>query len=222
MRTATPERTETETVSRRTRARREGLRRRLVAGARTHAAAAGIGVTPQLIEDVCEQLGITAPMFRSLFPSDADFLDRINDALVDECVSRLSAGVARIDRAPGPGDALERAALALAESRPLTRSGILIRASRRLRAMEHPEERQHLSEAERRYAVALLDVFAELMSRLDRTFTWSPLLAVRVILDTYERSFEMWIIEGDHEDAFERSPYVRRTLPRLLREMSEP
>lgn len=222
MLTATPDRAHAEVASRRTRALRDVLRRRLVAGARTHAAAAGTGISPRLIDDVCRQLGVTRPMFRSLFPTDEDFLDRINDSLVEECVSRLSAGVARYRLPIDGADPLASAATALAQARPLTRSGILIRAGRRARALEHPEERRRLAEAERRYAAALLDVFDELMMRLGRPFTWPPLLAVRVILDTYERSFEMWIIEGDHEDAFERSPYVRRTLPRLLREMSEP
>lgn len=222
MPTATPERAQAETVSRRTRALRDVLRGRLVTGARAHAAAAGTGITPRLVDDVCRQLGVTRPMFRSLFPTDGDFLDRINETLVDECASRLAAGVAAFDPPLDVGDPLVAAATALAEARPLTRSGMLIRAGRRLRALEFPEERRQLAEAERRYAAALLDVFDELMTRLRRTFTWPPLLAVRVILDTYERSFEMWIIEGNTEDDFASSPYARRTLPRLLREMSAP
>lgn len=183
--------------------------------------AAGGGITPQLVDDVCAQLGVSPHMFRQLFPSQEAFLDEINESLVEECASRLKAGVSQF-RPSGDGDPLVQASVAMADSWPLTRSGILIRASRRVRALENPDDGRNIAEAERRYVVALLDTFADLMVRLDRTFTWSPILAVRVILDTYERSFEMWIIGGHEESEFGSSPYVLGTLPALLREMSEP
>lgn len=198
------------------------LRRRLVAGAVLHVAAAGTGVDGRLVDDVCGQAGVTPQMFRTLFPDEGAFLDAINDSLVDECVSRLSAAVSRFHPAGVGDDALVEAAVALAEAHPLTRAGMLILASRRLRALEHAAGGRRIAEAERQYAGRLLDTFAELLARLDRHFTWPQLLAVRVILDTYERSFELWVADGGREDAFASSPYVRRTLPRLLGEMSAP
>lgn len=40
------------------------------------------------------------------------------------------------------------------------------------------------------------------------------------ILDTYERSFEAWVLGGHEESDFPDSSYVRRTLPTLLEELS--
>ena len=48
------------------------------------------------------------------------------------------------------------------------------------------------------------------------------MLAVRVIVDTYERSFESWLLMGNREEDFDASPYATRTLPVLLRETSAP
>lgn len=185
-------------------------------------ASAGAEVDARLIDDVCSQAGVTPLMFRALFASDGDFLDAINDALVDECGSRLAAAVSAFRLGDSGGDALAHAAVVLAEARPLTRGGMLFLAGRRLRALRDARGAERIARAERLYAARLLSTFGELMTRLERVFTWPPLLAVRVILETYERSFEMWIAAGCDEEAFSASPYIRSTLPRLLEAMSAP
>jgi hypothetical protein len=76
--------------------------------------------------------------------------------------------------------------------------------------------------AVRSFVERLVPVFEDLIGKLDRRFTWSPMLAVRVIVDTYERSFESWLLMGNREEDFDASPYAMRTLPVLLRGTSEP
>ncbi len=71
-------------------------------------------------------------------------------------------------------------------------------------------------ESERAFLPALLDAFELLLSRIDREFEWQPALAVRVVILTYERSFESWILAGGNESSFSESSYVRNTLPALL------
>jgi len=76
--------------------------------------------------------------------------------------------------------------------------------------------------AERRFLAALADVITQMMTKLGREFAWPPALAVRVILDTYERSFEAWLMGGYPESQFSSSSYVQRTLPSLLEQLSAP
>ena len=45
---------------------------------------------------------------------------------------------------------------------------------------------------------------------------------VRVVILTYERSFESWILSGGNEKSFPESSYVRHTLPALLLGVSRP
>ncbi|TFC72040.1 hypothetical protein E3O45_13610 [Cryobacterium sp. TMS1-20-1] len=42
-----------------------------------------------------------------------------------------------------------------------------------------------------------------------------------VILDTWERSFEAWLLSSYTESNFSESPYIARTLPALLEQVSE-
>lgn len=43
-----------------------------------------------------------------------------------------------------------------------------------------------------------------------------------MIVSTYERSFETWLLEGRDEATFAESSYVKGTLPDLLRRMTAP
>jgi AcrR family transcriptional regulator len=74
---------------------------------------------------------------------------------------------------------------------------------------------------ERRFVSVLTSVFDELVPKLDRTFSWNPTLAVRVILDAREGSFEAWLLDGHTEPNFSESPYIARTSPKLLEQVSE-
>lgn len=98
---------------------------------------------------------------------------------------------------------------------------MIIRAERRSRALRTGEGDRTVTAAERRFVSALTGVFDELLPKLDRTFSWNPTLAVRVILDTWERSFEAWLLDGHTESNFSESPYIARTLPALLEQVSE-
>ena len=70
--------------------------------------------------------------------------------------------------------------------------------------------------SERAFLPALLEAFELLLSRIGREFEWQPALAVRVVILTYERSFESWILSGGSESSFSESSYIKNTLPALL------
>ncbi|MDJ0335980.1 hypothetical protein QMG83_12160 [Salinibacterium sp. G-O1] len=199
---------------------RSSTRRRITVAARV-ALATGGGVNQRLVSDVCEQVGLHPHAFRSLFPTDDVLLDAVNELLVEECAERLRGGVSAF--APTGGDSgCAEAALALARSWPLDRSAMIIRADRRFRALHRGEGDRTVTAAERRFVEVLTSVFDLLLLKLDRTFSWNPTLAVRVILDTWERSFEAWLLDGHTESTFSQSPYIARTLPALLEQVSEP
>jgi AcrR family transcriptional regulator len=204
---------------------RQAVMARLATAARVPLAESG-GVTPQLIEDVCRQVGVHPHSFRALFPDDDAFLDAVTDQLVEDCAARLRGGVAAFEpsaeAAGGSSVAFAEAAVALADSWPLDRDGMLIRADRRARALRRSDGGSAVLKAEKLFLDALVDVHSELMAKLGRRFAGSPVRSVRVILDTYERAFETWLLTGADTAGFHSSPYVQRTLPTLLENMSEP
>lgn len=173
-------------------------------------------LTDQTRADVCEQAGVPPSAFRTLFPSDDDLLDRVNELLVQECEMRLRTVVDAFKWNGSESSGLMEAALALARSRPIDRAVLLIRSERRLAALRSRVEAEPVVVAERRFVAALSDVLTDLLSRLGRRFVWRTELAVRVILDTYERSFEAWMLAGHDETDFDSSPFVSRTLPTIL------
>jgi AcrR family transcriptional regulator len=202
-------------------ARREDARRRLVVAGRVQLAGFG-QLVPATIVDICAQVGVSQAAFRGFFPNDDAFFDAIHDSLVEECADRLRACVDAFEPSASGDTALVEASAALANSWPLTRGGMLIRSNRRNRGIRDNADGLVIARAERMFVGALLGVFTDLMTRLGRVFTWEPKLAVRVILDTYERSFEMWLLSGNEELDFSSSSYIRRTLPELLGQMSRP
>lgn len=219
---------------------------RLTRAARV-ALGSGRALDDRLIADICEQNGVHPTAFRRFFPTDDALLDAVNEQLVHDCVSRLRSAVdafdavsipgAEVGGEPGAGrevdgdaeaseatpDPVEIAARMLADSWPLDRGGLIIRAQRRLRALtSQAGGGDAAAAAERSFVERLVPVFEDLMGKLDRRFTWSSTLAVRVVVDTYERSFESWLLMGNREEDFDASPYATRTLPVLLRGTSEP
>jgi hypothetical protein len=196
--------------------------RRLVAQAIRAALVYDGRFTERIRDDACRQVGVHPSAFRTLFPTDDELLDRVNELLVEEAAGRLLGGIA--DFAGGTGaDGLHAAAERLARARPIDRATVMIRAERRLAALRSwggPADR--VVDAERRFVATQIGVLTEMLDRIGRRFAWRPELAVRVILDTYERSFEAWLIRGHDETDFPSSPYVQRTLPALLAETSTP
>lgn len=194
------------------------MERRIIAAARVSLSAGG-GLDENLIRDVCDGVGVHPYAFRQFFPTDDALLDAVHSQLVDECAQRLRAGVDRF--APGdPGMRYVDAARLLAESWPLDKGGMIIRGERRVRALAGKADGQRVARSERRFLGELVAVLTDLTAKMGRSFTMAPELAVRLILDTYERSFEAWILDGNPELAFEDSPYIRRTLPTLLEELT--
>lgn len=200
---------------------RQNVKRVLVAAARSLLTNGG-GVTDTLITDVCEQAGIHPHAFRTLFPTDDSFLDAVNDHLVEECAARIRHGVDQFVASDASDRPFAQAAVALAESWPLDRGGMLIRADRRLQALRNNRNGGAAAAAERKFVAELVPVFSDLVAHLGRAFSWPSMLAVRVIVDTYEGSFETWLLDGNDETSFAESPYVSRTLPTLLKEMTAP
>ena len=194
------------------------MERRIITAVRVSLSSGG-GLDENLVADVCEQVGVHPHAFRLMFPTDDDLLDAVHAVLVDECAARLRAGVDRFEASAAEtkyGDA----ARALAEAWPLDKGGMIIRAERRVRALAGRADGRMVAQSERQFVGVLVDVLTDLMGKIGRTFSWTPALAVRVILDTYERSFEAWILDGNAELEFHDSPYIRRTLPTLLEELS--
>jgi AcrR family transcriptional regulator len=198
--------------------RKAALKHR-VAHATRISLSAGHALDGRLIADISASVGVPPRSLRVLFPTDDALLDAVNDMLVDQCVDRLRAGVDRFTPESTESKFLD-ASRALAKSWPLDRGGIIIRADRRLNALKSSGGGEAAVAAERRFLGLLIDVLTDLMNKLGRTFSWPPALAVRVILDTYERSFEAWILGGNSEAEFHLSPYVERTLSTLLAELS--
>jgi AcrR family transcriptional regulator len=203
-----------------TKPQRDGARRRLTLAGRI-ALANGGGVTPQLIADVCEQSGIHPQSFRQLYPTDDAFLDAVQECVALECAERLRSSFAEI-RGLDDAQMLQAAAVALARSRPIDRGAVIIRAERRLRALRSPNDATALLAAEHRQLEALSAVVAELIGQLGRDASWPTPLAARIIIETYERSFEAWVFGGGDERDFHTSSYVTRTLPTLLGRMTAP
>lgn len=176
-------------------------------------------ITDEFVHDLSNEVGIAPAAFRTLFPTNDDLLREVNQHLIQECMDRLRVlpdGV--LD---GTVD-LATAARSLATAWPIDWAGVTIRAKERAAALTNPQLAQTVLSAERSYAPAILEVLVELLRRTGRRFSWPPLLAARVVLLTYERSFEAWLMSGANERAFPESPYVRETLPRLLDQITEP
>ncbi|QJU53425.1 hypothetical protein SCB71_09180 [Herbiconiux sp. KACC 21604] len=205
---------------RKTEWQRADARSRLAAAGRI-ALAAGGAVTPQLIADVCEQAGIHPESFRALFATDDEFLDAVQERLAEECAERLRAGLGGLAGLDDE-ELLGRAAVALAQARPIDRGAVIIRAERRLRALRSANAAESLLAAERRHLETLSAVVIELIDELDRDPSWPPALAARLILESYESSFEGWVFAGHDESDFDTSSYVTRTLPTLLARMTSP
>ncbi|MCC2033165.1 hypothetical protein [Microbacterium allomyrinae] len=147
-------------------------------------------------------------------------MDVVNAQLVEECARRLARVVTDFSV---PADALEAMAAAarmLASARPLDRGSILIRAERRLQSLRSAHTGEAVVHAEREFQLAVEETLVALMDKLGRPFVWEPRLAVRVVLDTYERSFESWLLRGGSEADFVASSFVHTTLPHLLEELS--
>jgi AcrR family transcriptional regulator len=211
---------DTPTWSRRSAPRREEVRRRVVTAARM-ALATGGGLDQRVVAEVCAAAGITPGAYRQLFASDDELFDAVHASLVGEAAERLRARVDEFE--PGdPATVFADAARTLAEAWPIERGGVTIRAQRRARALAGGVDRAALLAAERQYTRELHAILDDLIGKLGRRFEPSASLAVRVVLDTFERSFEAWVLEGHPDSGFPDSPYVRRTLPTLLERLSSP
>ena len=201
------------------RAQRARTRRLVVNAARASLPLDG-SLTTQSIADICAQAGLNAGAFRQLFPSEQALLDAVHEVLVDECVQRLRSGVERFATDATDESAIARAAVAIARSSPLDRTSLIIRSQRRVASLRSAAGMAEVAEGERMFVTALAGVFADLFDKLHRRFSWPSELAVRVILNTYERSFETWLLRGADETHFFESAYVRKTLPTILAQVS--
>lgn len=199
---------------------RGAVERRIVAAARI-ALSGGGELDDRIVNDISEAAGIHPYAVRQIFPTNDDLFEAVHAALVEECASRLQAGVDRF-RAQSESLTPVGAARALAEAWPIDRGGVTLRADRRARALAAKVSGPLLLTSERRFLQALLPIVESLIEALGREFNHSAALATRVILDTFERSFEAWILEGNADSRFSESPYVRRTLPALLELLSSP
>ena len=110
----------------------------------------------------------------------------------------------------------------LADARPLDWSSLNIRLRVRLLAASTGAHSEEVLASERAFLPTMLEAFELLLSRIHHRFTWSPALGVRVVILTYERSFESWIMSGRNEQSFAESSYIKHTLPELLLGMSAP
>jgi len=197
---------------------REAARRSLIQAARTHLTR-GDDLSPLVIDDICKQVGIHPKAFGAIYESQSALFDDIHAALIEECRVRLVGAVDTFQPTGSAGD-LRGIAVAVANARPLTRAGFLFRLGRRQRALTREGEGLSIAASERLFTMAVADIVTALVGRLDRQLIWRPSLATRIILDTYERSFEAWLLDGHDEEDFVDSTYIGWTLPELLERMS--
>ncbi|MDT0156224.1 hypothetical protein Q9R19_01155 [Microbacterium sp. ARD32] len=176
-----------------------------------------------LTAELSREAGIGEGAFRTLFPADRDLLHAVDVELLEECAQRVRAAAESFDAAQHEGEDLTLAlSIALAEMRPLDWSSLNIRLRERRLAAATGARSEDVIASERAFLPALLDAFELLLSRIGRRFEWQPALGVRVLILTYERSFESWIMSGGNEQSFPQSSYVRQTLPQLLLGVSAP
>ena len=197
---------------------REAARRRVVVAARI-ALSAGGGLDTRLVNDVCEAVGNHRHAYRQLFSTNDELFDAVHASLVDETAARLRA---RVDEfiPEDPTTMFVDAARSLAEAWPLDRGGVTLRSERRARALAGQVDGTALLLSERHFTHELRKILDDLIHKMGRRFEPSTAFAVRIVLDTFERSFEAWILEGNADSAFPHSPYVARTLPTLLERLS--
>lgn len=175
------------------------------------------GTLAALTAELRRESALGEGAFRTLFPTDRDLLHAVDVELLEECAQRVRAAAENFDPAEHEGEDLPLAlSVALAEARPLDWSSLNIRLRERQLAASTGARSEDVIESERAFLPALLDAFELLFSRIGRRFEWQPALGVRVVILTYERSFESWIMSGGNEQSFADSPYVRQTLPALL------
>lgn len=196
---------------------RGAVERRIIAAARI-ALSGGGKLDDRLVGDISENLGIHPHAVRQIFPGNDDLFEAVHAVLVEECASRLQAGVDRF-RAECDSPTFVGAARALAHAWPIDRGGVTLRSDRRARALAGEFSGPSLMASERRFLQALLPIVEGLVAAMGRKFHLSAPLATRVVLDTFERSFEAWILEGNPESRFSESPYILRTLPALLEQL---
>ncbi|WP_217181024.1 hypothetical protein [Streptomyces sp. AC495_CC817] len=175
------------------------------------------GSLQELIAELRKEAGLSEGAFRTLFAEGRDLLRAVDHELIEECAQRVRSAATGFVPEQHPGEAPEHAlSVALARAHPLDWSSLTIRLRERQLAASTGVRSEDVMESERAFLPALLDAFELLLSRIDREFEWQPALAVRVVILTYERSFESWILAGGNESSFSESSYVRNTLPALL------
>ena len=174
-------------------------------------------LTAPTVEDACEQAGIHPRAYRLLFPTTDDLLDEITQLLVAESTSRMERTIAEF-HPEGDLDDLARAAICLARSSPLDRAGLMIRVERRIAAVRRRDDGDAVAGSEDELMAVLVEILRALLGKIGRRFSWPPHLLARVVLDTYERSFEGWLLGPNDESTFDESDYVREVLPLILRD----
>jgi hypothetical protein len=175
-------------------------------------------LTAPTIEDVCEQAGIHPHAYRALFPTTDVLLDEIAQLLVAESASRMERMIEQFIPGGDHPDDLVRAAICLARSSPLDRAGLMIRVERRIAAVRRRDGGDTVEGSEDALIAVLVDILRALLGKLGRRLSWPPHVLARVVLDTYERSFEGWLLGLNEKSTFPESDYVREVLPLILRD----
>jgi hypothetical protein len=194
-------------------AERQRRSRLLVAKAARAALSFDGKLTAPVIEDACEQAGIHPHAYRVLFPTTDALLDEITQLLVAEAASRMERMIAQFLPEGDHPDDLARAAICLARSSPLDRAGLMIRVERRIAAVRRRDDGDVVAGSEDALIAVLVEILRALLGKLGRRFSWPPHLLAGVVLDTYERSFEGWLLGPNDESTFHESDYVREVLP---------
>lgn len=175
-------------------------------------------LTAPTIEDACEQAGIHPHAYRVLFPTTEVLLDEITRILVAESADRMERMIEQFRPEGDHAEDLRQAAVCLARSSPLDRAGLMIRVERRIAAVRRREGGDAVEGSEDALIAVLGDILNALLAKLGRRPSWPPYLLARVVLDTYERSFEGWLLGLNDESTFHESAYVRELLPLILRD----
>jgi hypothetical protein len=175
-----------------------------------------------LLDEVSYQLERPPATLRALFVDDESLLDAVNEQLVEECADRLQAALERLTHSGDAERDIRQFARVIAQAAPLDYAGLVFRTARRWTALRSGDGSTRAVAAESAVVDRLGLILASGFQRIGREPAWDGHLVARVLISTYERSFEAWILQGGHDTDFVDSAFIRRTLPQLLTMVSRP
>ncbi|SMH49929.1 transcriptional regulator, TetR family [Rathayibacter oskolensis] len=204
-------------------ARRSRTRERLLDAA--HEVFAESGVHTASIEQVAERAGFTRGAFYSNFSSKEELffalMERENDARMRSLIDQMNVTVPKLGDSPLTAEALAGVVLDFLQG-PLTdnRRWSIIQAEFELLALRDPAIAPQYRDFHARFDASLAEIVAGALEQVGRTFSLEPILAVRLLVGSFDSAVKQSILEGESDaDALER---LRTVLTSVVIAISSP